>query len=198
VTPLFYKSLLGENKVKTKVAVALFSLLLCFGTALIGGVRSSESYSTTFPLTQNPINEASHWVNGKSTGIEWANVSTTPGKAIGHEGTVLYSDATALLQNGLSWEPDQTVQATVFQLPGTGQPNCYQEVELRLRSHISPYSITGYEINYKVSNESYAYFGVARWNGALGNFTPLFSKHGSQYGVQNGDVIMAKVIGQLT
>ena len=171
-------------------------ICLCLlGSYLVAGVITTHTYSTAFPLTQWPISEASHWVNGKATGINWADVSSTPGRAIGHEGRTLYSDATALLQNYIAWDPDQTVTATVFQVTGTTQPNCYQEVELRLRSHIAPYSNTGYEVNFKVSKESYAYFQIVRWNGPIANFTYLLSKHGSGYGAQNGDVIKATMIG---
>ena len=175
---------------------ALPLILVCLvASSLVAGVITTHTYSTAFPLTLSPISEASHWVNGKSTGVNWSDVSTTPGRAIGHEGRVLYSDSTALVQNYITWEPDQTVTATVFQVAGTTQPNCYQEVELRLRSHISAYSNTGYEVNFKVSKESYAYFQIVRWNGPIANFTYLLSKYGSSYGAQNGDVIKATMIG---
>ena len=56
----------------------------------------------------------------------------------------------------------------------TGAPNenCFQEVELRLRTVIAPHSITGYEVNYKFSNDSTAYMQIVRWNGGCGLHHP--------------------------
>ena len=45
------------------------------GEASGGGINGS--YSTTFPLTENPISEGGSWTNG-ATGLGWANVQTTP------------------------------------------------------------------------------------------------------------------------
>src|SRR5262245_4434564 len=44
---------------------------------------SNGSYSTTFPLTEDPISEGGSWTNGGATGLGWANVQTTPGLSIG-------------------------------------------------------------------------------------------------------------------
>jgi hypothetical protein len=38
---------------------------------------------------------------------------------------------------------------------------------------------------------------IVRWNGALGDFTGLASQRGSQFGVADGDVISAKVVGSV-
>jgi hypothetical protein len=46
-----------------------------------GGINGS--YSTTFPLTENPISEGGSWTNGGATGLGWANVQTTPGLSFG-------------------------------------------------------------------------------------------------------------------
>ena len=46
----------------------------------------------------------------------------------------------------------------------------FEEVELRLRTTITPHSITGYEVNCSVStNSSNNYLQIVRWNGALGS-----------------------------
>src|SRR5260221_2997308 len=50
------------------------------------------SYSTSFPLTENPISEGGRWVNGGLLGLDWTNVSTTPGLAIGHQVAASYTD----------------------------------------------------------------------------------------------------------
>ncbi len=153
---------------------------------------SAGLYTTTFLLTENPISESENWVNGGAVGLDWTDVSTQGGMAIGHQGSVPYSDSTALLQSE-SWTADQSAQGTVYSI--NQNDNCYQEVELRLRSHVAPHSITGYEINYKASQTPNAYMQIVRWNGPQGDFTTLLDLRGSQYGVKNGDVVKAKIVG---
>ena len=167
----------------------LLSVLLAFSTT-----GFSQTYATRFPLTENPISEGGHWINGGTIGLDWTNVSTTPGLTIGHEGgTVDYTDATALLSG--SWGPDQSAMATVFTV-NQNDP-CYEEVELRLRSSLSAHSATGYEISEKCSTTSGAYLIIVRWNGPVGNFTMLKELDGAAYGIRNGDSIRATIIGNV-
>jgi hypothetical protein len=154
---------------------------------------SAHNYTTTFPLTENPISEGGRWINGGSVGRDWTDVSTTPGLAIGHQVGASYTDATAILAG--AWGPDQSVTARVF---ATKQnDDCFQEVELRLRSTIEPSRNTGYEISFKSSQSSSAYLIIVRWNGALGNFTYLFNQLGSQFGLANGDIVGASIVGNV-
>ena len=179
--------------------VMLFLLSLICGCG--GSGKSSDPldpsglYSTTFKLSENPISDGGKWVNGGVTGLDWTNVSTTPGHAIGHETGASYTDGTAILQ-GLSWAQDQKATAVVF---ATAAPieACFQEVELRLRTVISPHSIAGYEINYKFSADSSAYMQIIRWNGPVGDFTPLQSFYGQQFGVNQGDTVVATIVGNV-
>ena len=153
------------------------------------------SYSTTFELAENPISEGGKWVNGGVTGLDWTNVSTTPGQAIGHETGASFTDATATLQT-MSWAQDQKATAIVF---ATAAPmdECFQEVELRLRTVISAHSIAGYEIIYKFSTNSSGYMQIVRWNGTVGDFTVLQTFYGQQFGVTNGDTVMATIVGNV-
>ena len=157
------------------------------------GGSASRTYSTRFPLTENPISEGSNWINGQTTGIDWHDVSTTPGLAIGHQSGKSYTDGTALLTG--TWGPTQSVEATVH----TVHPNdaCYQEVEMRLRSALSAHSCTGYEISFKASKTSSAYLIIVRWNGAVGDFTMLKQYNGAQYGVADGDTVKATISGNV-
>lgn len=149
------------------------------------------NYSTNFPLTENPISEGGKWVNGGATGLDWNNVSTSGGLAIGHQGAISFTDGTAVLQN-MTWGNDQSVQATVFDAVPQPQ-SCAQEVELRLRTKISAHSITGYEIAWSTGE---SYFIVVRWNGPVGDFTYLIPQQdGPQYNVETGDVIKASIVG---
>ena len=152
------------------------------------------TYSTNFAGTENPISEGGRWINGGVAGLDWANVRTTPGLAFGTQtGLIEYNDAAALLSG--NWGPDQTVQATVH---STNQNDgIFEEVELRLRSSLSAHNATGYEITFRCSKTANAYAGIARWNGALGDFTALVGGNGSQYGVADGDVVKASMIGNV-
>ncbi len=159
------------------------------------------TYTTNFPLTENPISEAGKWLNGQGDGLDWTNVRTTPGFAFGTElgGTrpepQRYDDSTALLTG--TWGPNQTVQATVRRVNKEQDDKVYQEVELRLRSALSPHNATGYEIMFRCSKGPKAYCNIARWDGILGAFMYLKQTEGSQYGVADGDVVKASMIGNV-
>jgi hypothetical protein len=156
--------------------------------------RSHETYTTNFPLAENPVSEGGLWTNGKSVGVDWADVRTTPGLAFGAESSeVRYADSTALLRG--NWAPDQMAQAIVHT---TNQSDkIYEEVELRLRSTISAHLATGYEINFRCLKTENAYTQVVRWNGPLGKFTILKAAEGSRFGVIEGDVVTATIIGKV-
>ncbi len=162
---------------------------------LYGPEAIARTYSTNFRLTEDPISEGGNWINGKTVGLDWSNVSTTSGLAFGRQsGSNGYDDSTALL-NG-TWRPDQSVTATVHSVNQTGG-SVYEEVEIRLRSSLSAHSCTGYEITYRVLRNSSSYVQIVRWNGLLGSFTYLADMRGSQYGISDGDVLRATVIGSV-
>ncbi|MEO8765466.1 MAG: hypothetical protein ABI416_14305 [Ginsengibacter sp.] len=181
-----------------------FKLIAIFFFLIVGSpdfsfaqfIRSSgksRSYSTNFRHTERRISEGSNWINGGTRGIDWTNVSTAGGLAIGHQVGVRFSDATALLSG--TWGADQTAMGVVYSAAQVDL--CYQEVELRLRSSLSAHSCTGYEINFKASKTSEAYSQIVRWNGALGDFTYLKTARGPQYGVKAGDSVMASITGSV-
>jgi hypothetical protein len=156
-------------------------------------------YSTTFRHAENPLSEGGRWLNGHADGLDWADVETIPGLAFGTEiggsrpDPQKYDDSTALLKG--AWGPNQTVQATVYSVHPNQDDKVWEEVELRLRSSITPHSCTGYEIMFRCSKIPQAYCNVARWEGPLGKFTYLKQMGGSKYGVKTGDVVKARMIG---
>jgi len=156
-------------------------------------ITPSHTYTTSFPLSENPISEGGRWMNGGTVGLDWTNVSTSPGLAIGHQVGPSYTDGTALL-NG-DWGADQKVAGTVYSVHQNDA--CYQEVELRLRSSLRAHLATGYEIMFKASQTSDAYVVIARWNGPLGDFTPLASVRGARVGVTTGDIVSGTVVGNV-
>jgi hypothetical protein len=155
--------------------------------------RARRVYSTTFSASETPISEGGKWVNGGTVGIDWADVSTTPGHAHGEAMSVEFADPTAVLTG--RWAPDQAAQARVYTVHQNDA--LYQEVELRLRSAISAHSITGYEVFWKCSQTAESYYSVVRWNGPRGKFTRLLDVHGVGNGVKNGDVVRATIVGDV-
>ncbi|HJZ64163.1 MAG TPA: hypothetical protein VKD70_07590 [Candidatus Acidoferrum sp.] len=147
------------------------------------------------PGSENPIAEGDAWINGAAVGLDWANVRTFQGLAFGAQPDfgARYADSTALLTG--TWGPDQTVEATVHTVHQNS--SAYEEVELRLRSTLSPRRNTGYEVTFRCLTNEAAYAGIARWNGALGNWTSLALSKGAQYGVKDGDIIKAKITGNV-
>ena len=151
---------------------------------------TGNSYTTNLSLTENPISEGGKWINGKVTGLDWANVRTTPGLAFGTEpDNVNYDDSTAILVG--AWAPSQMAQATVHTVNQTS--SVFEEVELRLHTSISAHSITGYEINFRCTSDGTQYVQIVRWNGPLGDFNYVASTTGP--GLHNGDVVKATIIG---
>lgn len=150
----------------------------------------TNTYSTNFSLTENPISESGKWINGKTTGLDWANVRTTTGLAFGTQtDTVKYDDSTAVLTG--TWGPDQSAWATVHTVNQSS--TLWEEVELRLRTTITAHSITGYEINFRCTADGTQYVQIVRWNGPLGNFAYVTGAVGP--GLHNGDIVKATIVG---
>ena len=165
------------------------------------GAATHGPYATSFSRTENPISESGLWLNGHADGLDWTDVRTISGLAFGTElgghrpAPQKYDDSTALLKG--AWGPDQTVQATVHSVNPNQDGKVWEEVELRLRSSLSPHSCTGYEVMFRCSKTPQAYCNIARWEGPLGRFTMLKETYGSQYGVRDGDVVKATMIGKV-
>ncbi len=104
-----------------------------------------------------------------------------------------YTDPTALLAG--TWGNNQTVQATVFSRNQTEK--YFQEVEIRLRSTLSPHHCTGYEVFWRCLKAQNAYVEIVRWNGKVGDWTSLKKLNGAQYGVKDGDLVKATIAGNV-
>ena len=172
----------------------LILLIPAVMTAHPTNARSPKrSYSTRFQLDEDPISEGGKWINGRKDGIDWFNVITKNGVAFGAVSKGAYTDPTALLA-GPSGK-NQTVKATVFSRNQTEK--YYQEVEIRLRSSLSPHRCTGYEVFWRCLKTPNAYAEIVRWNGKVGDWTSLKKLSGAQYGVKDGDLVTATIVGNV-
>jgi hypothetical protein len=149
------------------------------------------TYTTNFPRKENPISEGGRWVGGRSVGLDWGNVSTTPGLAVGHAGRWPFADSVALLTG--AWGPDQTAEVVVTK----GKVDRAPEVSLRLRSSVSAHQCTGYEVSNSLRDDDTAYLIIVRWNGPRADFTYLLNVTGKKYGVTTGDVMKATIAGDI-
>ena len=173
----------------------VFTLFILLVAGLAGaGAGAGRTYRTDFARTENPLSEHGNWEGGKTVGLDWADVACAQGLAYGLEpGPTGYDDATALLTG--EWGPDQTAEATVHYIRPNDRIN--EEVELRLRSALSPHRATGYEVLFSCSKTARSYTEIVRWNGLLGDFTYIDRHSGSSFGVADGDVVKATAKGNV-
>lgn len=166
---------------------AILMGLFCAGTV------QATSYSTNFPLTENPISENGNWASGQSAGNNlWGDVQTNGTMAYGVSEPTPYGDPTAILKG--SWGRDQTVQATV-KINATPTGTCCHEAEVRLRTAINPtaHTLTGYEVYCSV-NTSAPYCHIASWGGPNGAWVNMENSPPALV-LKNGDVLKATVTG---
>lgn len=153
-----------------------------------------KTYSSTFDLNESSISEGSNWINGKTVGIDWMDVKTVDGVAKGNPNYPdWWRDSTALLTG--SWGTEQTVQGTIWCHPKTSDE--HMEIEARLRSSLSAHYNKGYEVTFNCNKSSTAYMYIVRWNGAEKDFTILAQQTGKSWGVGNGDVVKASIMGNV-
>lgn len=150
-------------------------------------------YSTTFPATEDPISEGGVWLNGAADGVSWCNVRTTTNFAFGTQVDDFYDDSTALLKG--AWSLNQTGIA-VAKVTAEDAVQ-FQEIEIRLRSTLTPLSCTGYEFNWRILSTSDGYVQLNRWEGPLAGFTLLTGNSGVGVGAADGDILKATVVGNV-
>jgi hypothetical protein len=152
-----------------------------------------DPYSTAFPVAENPLRESGRWVVGKTDGRDWNDPKTVAGHAVA---SVLsgnpnrYNDSIAHL--AAAFAPNQFAQGTVYRQPGYDPAPSKHEVELLLRFDITMGTARGYEILWGISG----YLAVVRWNGPLGDYTPLLDTGDPGIGPPiDGDLLRAEVVG---
>jgi hypothetical protein len=153
------------------------------------------AFSTNFATAENPLSEGGKWVTGKATGLDWNNPKSTGGKATASVqaglGASRYDDSIAHVNSSTqAFNANQYAQGTVYL--ASGYSGARHEVELLLRFSISGHNAHGYEILWGLPG----YIAVVRWNGSLGNYTPVYDPGtGSIPPPRDGDVLRAEISG---
>jgi hypothetical protein len=152
------------------------------------------SYTTNFMDSEDPLSEGGKWSNH---GLVWTTVRKEGGIAYGTQtgletGPSRYADSFAILSG---FPPDQEAWGEVY----IANPNssCNQEVEILLRWTHSPHFSAGYECFARCLSDHASYLQIVRWNGPLGDYTYLADMRGAEYGLKNGDILKASVIGNV-
>lgn len=164
--------------------------------------QTSNSYTTTFVGSENPISQGGHWVNAGLSGLDWQNIRIVSGFAYGTQsGTSgLYDDSVALLTG--TWANDQTVTATVH--VAHQDAGSFEEFELWLHGSISAHLTKGYELVFRNTSDGSQYAGITRWNGVLGTvggcavgcaFDEVDTGGCTGPGIHDGDILKGTIIG---
>ena len=171
------------------------------GSATVTVTGTGPVYSTVFNSTENPISEGGAWIDGKEVGLDWNNPRTLPGQAFastlsgllaGSDPLRRYDDSIAHLSTSVAtFASNQYAQGTVYKAAGYTTSGSH-EVELLLRFQTTAHNARGYEILWGISG----YVAIVRWNGPLGNYTPLYDPGVGSISVPaDGDVLRAEIIG---
>jgi hypothetical protein len=164
-----------------KVALAWAACLASLATPPV--LAGTQSYTTEFDGTENPLSEGGVWSH---RGTYWTVVAKSNGIAYGTQtGTGGYDDSYAVLSG---YSPNQQASAVVHLDPAIDR-SCTHEVELLLRWADTSSTARGYEVNLMFDG---SYAQIVRWNGPSGDFTVLGGGHYS--GLKDGDVFEASIV----
>ena len=162
--------------------------------ASTGTMGFSQTYTTRFEGTENPLSEDGSWTN---KGVDWTTIRKQNGIACGTQvgtntGRYKFDDSYAHLSG---FPPDQEAWGQVH----IAKPNssCIQELEILLRWTSAAHRTTGYECFARCLNSESSYLQIVRWEGPLGEFTYLADHRGTNYGLKNGDILKASIIGNV-
>ena len=134
-------------------------------------VAALASFSTTFPVAENPMSEGNKLVQGLADGLLWNNtrsIAGSPGYAIATAfSPVGYDDSTCCLKTSVGISSTRhSCEATVRRIGGYA-PTDGHEIEILLGFTISPMFNAGYEITHPIGGSPQA----ARQDGPYGTFT---------------------------
>jgi len=173
--------------------MALFQFL-CILAAAAALPTATQTCTTHFEGTEFPLSEGGRWINQS---VDWAKIGKSGGIAYGTQtgtntGIYRFDDSYAHLSG---FPPDQEAWGQVrITKPN---PSCHQELEILLRWSSSAHHTTGYECFARCLNSDESYLQIVRWEGPLGKFTYLADRRGTNYGLKDGDILKASVVGNV-
>ena len=157
------------------------------------------------------------WLNGRKDGIDWCDVLVKDGVAFGEvsrnqaaerraEQASLgrgrgrrrravgdYDDPTAVLTG--QWGPISTARPRSS--AGTRRRSTSRRCRSACGTTCRPNFCNGYEVFFRVLDNDGGYAEIVRWNGPVGGWTSLKKLIGKQYGVKDGDIIEASIVGDV-
>jgi hypothetical protein len=149
----------------------------------------TATYTTNFPLSENPISEGGRWINGGIFGK--TDVQTAPGKAYGtmvsFDGSQ-YVDSCACLSG---FGPDHEVTCAIANGGAVGG----LEVEILLRADIASDHIYLYEVDCVFSDGG---IDLVRWDmtkARPNSYTTLRKHRKGEVPFSDGDQVYAKIVG---
>lgn len=156
---------------------------------------SEGSYSTSFPATENPLNQGGRWRVGTVTGY-YGTPRTTPGKCFANT-TVTPGELDDNLAQLLSPNISANCRVTVTVSKSTGSKTDSFEFGIYGRMSIGAQFVRGYEVLIGFNPSE---FQVVKWLGVAttfpANFTVL-STSGIPAAVNDGDVFHVDFIGNV-
>jgi len=160
--------------------------ILAFVLASLPTGAFSQTYSTNFDGTENPISESGTWHH---TGTHWQKVQKTGGIAFGTQtGSGGYDDSYAYLSG---FPANQSATAVIQRTDGMSGNH---EAELLLRWRDTPDSAKGYECLIPYDGQYPPH--IVRWNGAYGDYTILL-RGSITVLAKTGDIVSASISGNL-
>ncbi len=168
--------------------------VILFASVFLSTAGLAQTYTTSFEGTENPLSEGGKWTNNS---LDWTGITKKGGIACGTQtgtntGIYKFDDSFAHLSG---FPPDQEAWGKAY--IARPNPSSNQEIEILLRWTSSPHRTTGYECFARCLNNSSSYVEIVRWDGPLGKFTYLARMHGTNYGLKNGDILKASIVGNL-
>jgi hypothetical protein len=177
----------------TKRVVRLSPILIA-GAACVLMSGCAQTYTTHFNRTEFPLSENGLWSN---EGLDWTQIATSNGLAYGTEigtnrGIYEFDDSYAHLSG---FPPNQEAWGRVH--IAKPDPRCNQEVEILLRWTSTPHNTTGYECFARCMVGKNSYLQIARWDGPLGKYTYISKNSGPEFGLKDGDILKARIVGNV-
>lgn len=144
------------------------------------------TYNTTLFRVENPMREQGMWLEGLTDGTAWGNIRTTANLAFAAVAQAV--DSIAVMKT--SFANDQFVEGTVSRAAGYN-PGVVHQLELLIRFNITANNASGVCVRWAHNGTG----SLVRFNGAVGNTTPITLSATAWGAPVDGDKLRAEAIG---